>query len=187
MKTNPEAKKRQQAVITVVLGVAILACMIILLYHQINALKEAREVVEQEQITLKKEQSRLNYLIQLSKQAEELEQRKKYLAELIPPLPDEDLLITGIQGLADQSNTDLLQVRFDNRIAKEGYEEMPVFLTFEGRYHGLLTLLDNMQTWNRALRINEVKVTKGRDDLPRIQAEIKAAAFYHQEGREAQQ
>jgi len=50
-----------------------------------------------------------------------------------------------------------------------------------------LTLLDNMQTWNRALRINEVKVTKGRDDLPRIQAEIKAAAFYHQEGREAQE
>ncbi|MFY9272573.1 MAG: type 4a pilus biogenesis protein PilO, partial [Thermacetogeniaceae bacterium] len=150
-------------------------------------LKEAREVVEQEQITLKKEQSRLNYLIQLSKQAEELEQRKKYLAELIPPLPDEDLLITGIQGLADQSNTDFLQVRFENRIAKEGYEEMPVILTFEGRYHGLLTLLDNMQTWNRVLRINEVRVSSGRDDLPQIQAEIKAAAFYHQEGKEAQE
>ncbi len=186
MSANPETKKQQQMVITIVLGIAILACMIFLLYHQINALKEARTVVEEKQVTLQKEQSRLNYLIQLSKQADELEQRKKYLAELIPPLPNEDLLITGIQGLADQSNTDFLQVRFENRIAKDGYEEMPVILTFEGRYHGLLTLLDNMQTWNRALRINEVKVGKGRDDLPQIQAEIKAAAFYHQEGKEGQ-
>lgn len=187
MNTNPEIKKQQQTVITVVLGVAILACMIFLLYHQINTLKEARAVVEQEQISLQKEESRLNYLIQLSKQADELEQRKKYLAELVPPLPNENLLITGIQGLADQSDTDFLQVRFENRIYKEGHEEMPVILTFEGRYHGLLTLLDNMQTWNRALRINEVKVTRGRDDLPQIQAEIKAAAFYHQEEKEAQE
>jgi Tfp pilus assembly protein PilO len=187
MSTNPETKKQQQIVIAVLLGVVILSCMIFLLYHQINALKEARAEVEEEQITLQKEQNRLNYLIQLSKQADELEQRKKYLAELIPPLPDEDLLITGIQGLADQSNTDFLQVRFENRIAKEGYEEMPVILTFEGRYHGLLTLLDNMQTWNRVLRINEVRVSSGRDDLPQIQAEIKAAAFYHQEGKEAQE
>ena len=186
MSANPETKKQQQMVITIVLGIAILACMIFLLYHQINALKEARTVVEEKQVTLQKEQSRLNYLIQLSKQADKLEQRKEYLAELIPPLPNEDLLITGIQGLADQSNTDFLQVRFENRIAKDGYEEMPVILTFEGRYHGLLTLLDNMQTWNRALRINEVKVGKGRDDLPQIQAEIKAAAFYHQEGKEGQ-
>ena len=87
--------------------------MIFLLYHQINALKEAQAVVEEKQVILQKEQSRINYLIQLSKQAEQLEQRKKYLAELIPPLPDEDLLITGIQGLADQSNTDFLQVRFE--------------------------------------------------------------------------
>ncbi|HHW28247.1 MAG TPA: type 4a pilus biogenesis protein PilO [Syntrophomonadaceae bacterium] len=186
MSTNPETKKQQQIVITVVLGIAILACMIFLLYHQINALKEAQAVVEEKQVILQKEQSRINYLIQLSKQAEQLEQRKKYLAELIPSLPNENLLITGIQGLADQSNTDFLQVRFNERIAQKGYEEMPVVLTFEGRYHGLLSLLDNMQSWNRALRINEVKVTRGRNDLPQIKAEITATAFYQQEGKEAQ-
>ena len=51
MSTNPETKKQQQTVIAFVLGVAILACMIFLLYHQINALKEAREVVEQEPVS----------------------------------------------------------------------------------------------------------------------------------------
>ena len=62
MSTNPETKKQQQIVIAVLLGVVILACMIFLLYHQINALKEARAKWKRNR-SLAKEQSRLNYLI----------------------------------------------------------------------------------------------------------------------------
>ncbi|MEG3068017.1 MAG: type 4a pilus biogenesis protein PilO [Syntrophaceticus schinkii] len=63
--------------------------------------------------------------------------------------------------MADKSKTDLLQVRFEKRIPKKGYDEMPIKLTFEGRYHGLLILLDNLQNWERNVRVNEVKVGKG--------------------------
>ena len=181
-----EKKKTQQTILSAVLGVAILACMLFLLYNQTNALKEARVQVEQEESAYKQEEGRLSYLIGLSRQAPELEQRKAKCEQLIPPLPNENLLITGIQGLADKSKTDLLQVRFEKRISKQDYEEMPVKLIFEGRYHGLLVLLDNMQNWNRALRIDEVKVGRGRDDLPQIKAEITAAAFYQKQGKEAQ-
>jgi hypothetical protein len=44
-------KKQQQTILTVVLGVAILACMFYLLYNQANALKEARAQVEQDDKT----------------------------------------------------------------------------------------------------------------------------------------
>ncbi|MGI6078974.1 MAG: type 4a pilus biogenesis protein PilO [Fastidiosipilaceae bacterium] len=181
-----EKKKQQQTILTVVLGVAILGCMIFLLYSQTNALKEARSQVEQEETALRQEERRLLNLIKLSKQVPELEERKAHAEALIPPLPNENLLITGIQDLADKSKTDLLQVRFETRIPKKGYDEMPIKLTFEGRYHGLLILLDNLQNWNRNIRVNEVKIGKGSKEYPQIKAEITAAAFYRQQGKEAQ-
>ncbi|HHV35937.1 MAG TPA: type 4a pilus biogenesis protein PilO [Syntrophomonadaceae bacterium] len=181
-----EKKRSQQTIISVVLGAAILACMIFLLYNQANALKEARFQVEQEESTLQKEEGRLLQLISLSKQAPELEERKARAEELIPAFPGESLLITGIQDLADKSKTDLLDVSFEKRVPKKGYDEMPIKLTFEGRYHGLLILLDNLQNWKRNVRVNEVKVSKGSEDLPQIKAEITAAAFYQEQGKEAQ-
>jgi flagellar basal body-associated protein FliL len=75
-------KKQQQTILTVVLGVAILACMFYLLYNQANALKEARAQVEQEESALQQEDDRLLNLISLSKQADKLglaEQSPKYL------------------------------------------------------------------------------------------------------------
>ena len=47
------------------------------------------------------------------------------------------------------------------RVPKKDYDEMPIKLTFEGHYHGLLILLDNLQNWKRNVRVNEVKVSKG--------------------------
>jgi type IV pilus assembly protein PilO len=179
-------KKQQQTILTVVLGVAILACMFYLLYNQANALKEARAQVEQEESALQQEDDRLLNLISLSKQADKLEERKARAEELIPVVPNEDLLLTGIQDLADKSKTDLLQVRFEKRIPKKGYDEMPIKLTFEGRYHGLLILLDNLQNWERNVRVNEVKVGKGSKEYPQVKADITAAAFYQQQGKEAQ-
>lgn len=181
-----EKKKQQQTIITVVLGVAMLACMFFLLYNQTNALKEARSQVEQEETALKQEEMRLLNLIKLSKQAPELEERKALAEALIPPLPNENLLIAGIQDIADKSKTDLLEVHFDKRVSKQGYDEMPIKLTFEGRYHGLLILLDNLQNWNRNIRVNEVKVSEGSKEYPQIKVEITAAAFYQQQDKEAQ-
>lgn len=111
-------KKQQQTILTVVLGVAILACMFYLLYNQANALKEARAQVEQEESALQQEDDRLLNLISLSKQADKLEERKARAEELIPVVPNEDLLLTGIQDLADKSKTDLLQVRFEKGYPK---------------------------------------------------------------------
>jgi Tfp pilus assembly protein PilO len=93
----------------------------------------------------------------------------------------------SIYDLADKSKTDLLEVHFEKRVSKEGYDEMPIKLIFEGRYHGLLILLDNLQNWNRNVRVNDVRVNEGRDELPQIKAEITAAAFYQQQGKEAQE
>jgi Tfp pilus assembly protein PilO len=182
-----EKKKSQRTIISVVLGVAILACMIFLLYNQTSTLQEVRAQVEQEEIALQQEEARLLNLIALSKQASELEERKARAEALLPPLPKENTLITGMLDLGVTSKTDLLQVRFGERIPQQGYDEMPINLTFEGRYHGLLILLDNLQNWQRNVRIDEVKIGKGKDDYPWVKADLTAAAFYQQQGKEAQQ
>lgn len=179
-----EKKASQQTILAVLLGIIILAGMAFLLYNQNNALHEAREQVEQEKLACRQAEARLTDLIKLSKEAPALEERKINYEQLIPADPGENLLITGIQGLADKSNTHFLGIKFDKRISKDGYEEMPIQLTFEGRYHGLLMLLDNIPKWNRAVRINEVKVLKGKEELPQIKADISAAAFYEKQGKE---
>lgn len=187
MDLELEKKKSQRTIIIVVLGVAILACMIYLLYNQTATLQEARDQVEQEEIALQREEANLLNLVALSKQAPELEERKAIAEALLPPLPKENTLLTGIQDLGDKSETDLLQVRFGERIPHQGYDEMPINLTFEGRYHGLLKLLDNLQNWQRNVRIDEVKIGKGKGDYPQVKADLTVAAFYQQQGKEAQQ
>jgi flagellar basal-body M-ring protein/flagellar hook-basal body protein fliF len=142
---------------------------------------------EQEELALQQEEARLLNLIALSKQAPELEERKARAEALLPPLPKENTLLTGMQDLGVESKTDLLEVSFGERIPQQGYDEMPLNLTFEGRYHGLLKLLDNLQNWQRNVRIDEVKIGKGKDDYPWVKADLTAAAFYQQQGKEAQQ
>jgi Tfp pilus assembly protein PilO len=137
LDSNLEKKKTQQTVLSVVLGVAILACMIFLLYNQTGTLQEARAQVEQEELALQQEEARLLNLIALSKQAPELEERKARAEALLPPLPKENTLLTGMQDLGVESKTDLLEVSFGERIPQQGYDEMPLNLTFEGRYQQL--------------------------------------------------
>ena len=99
MDSDLEKKKTQRTILSVVLGVAILACMIFLLYNQTSTLQEARAQVEQEELALQQEEARLLNLIALSKQASELEERKARAEALLPPLPKENTLITGMLGL----------------------------------------------------------------------------------------
>ncbi len=176
-------EKRSSAgtILYTVVGVLLLALMLFLVYTQANRFLEMRSQVEQEMIALEEDEEYLLQLIQLRKDAPEIEERIAKAEGLIPPLPKEDLLLQDLSHLADISEIELLSVRFGKRTAKNGYEEMPMDLTFDARYHGLLTLLDHLQNWNRSIRINDVKIGQGKGGFPRISVNISTTAFYLQE------
>ena len=173
-----EKKVDRQLLLTAVLGLAALVLAGVITYYQFGALKDVRAAVAEERLAVARVQAHLRDLEQTKEQAAQLEQRLKLLESMMPAAPDEDRLIAVMRDYADSSGMELQQVRFKERAAREGYHEMPVEITFEGRYNELLYLLSDLQAGQRALRIDELKVGKGRQELPELKADIIASAFY---------
>lgn len=168
-------------VLAAVLGVVALGLMVFLVHAQLSALGEVRETVAVEQMKLVQTENRLNFLIGIRAQAPVWETRLAVAERLLPGKPKESWLVDDLQRVADRSNIELLQIRFESRVETgQGYVEMPVKLAFQGRYQELLALLGNLQNGQRAIRVSEVRVDRGREGLPQIRADITASAF-HQE------
>lgn len=177
-----DTKRFSSGLLTVLLGVLALAAMAFLLYTQYGALNAARDAAAGEQVAVARARARLAELKQAKEQAAALEERLAAFDRLLPAEPDEDVLITDLQNEADRSGTRLLQIRYEKRVPRAGCTEMPFRIAFEGRYHGLLALLAELQDGPRAVRIDEVKIGKGRGELPQIRAEIAASAFCRTNG-----
>lgn len=149
-----------------------------LMFSQVNALREARNQLADEEVLLSQSEARLRTLIEISKDEANARKRLTRFQALMPKDPLEDRLIVDLQSLADESNMKFLFVRFGDRVDKDAYIEIPMTIAFEGRYPSFLHLLPNLEEMGRAVRIEEVKVGRGRGELPEIVASIKASAFY---------
>lgn len=173
-----EHKLNSQEVLTALLGIVAVGCMLFLLYFQWGALNQARDEMAAEQQSVQIAQTRLQSLLAIREQAPVWEARLAKAERMIPGAPDENQLVKDLQSAAGQANTRLLEVRFDEYAAQDGYTEIPVRIAFEGRYHGLLDLLENLRNGPRTIRIDEIKTGKGDGEPPRIRADITASAFY---------
>lgn len=178
-------KRDMHGILAVVLGVVALGLMVFLIYVQVGALREAREAAAAERAALARAKGQLSMLLDMRDNAPLYEARLAAAERLIPREPDENRLVRDLQSAAGLANTELLQVRFEERVAREGFVEMPVKIAFQGRYHGLLDILEGLEGGARAVRVDEVKVGRGREGLPQIRADITAAAFCQGAGETA--
>ncbi|MEW6276901.1 MAG: type II secretion system protein GspM [Bacillota bacterium] len=168
--------------LTIILGVLALGCMLFLIFVQVNALRAAQDAAAGEKAALARDQARLQQLSRLKEQAPLLRAQLARAERLLPAAPAEAALLNDIKDAANKSGARVVQIRFENRAAKQGYVEMPLKVTFEGRYQGLLNLLAELRAGPRALRVDGVKIGKGEQELPSIKAEITASAFYKTAG-----
>ena len=83
---------------------------------------------------------------------------------------------------ANFSGIRFVQVRFQPRTVQESYVEMPLTITFEGRFRELLTLLEVLRIGDRIVNVDFVRVGQGQDGFPQIRVEMTGKAF----SREAQ-
>ncbi|MDI6709558.1 MAG: type 4a pilus biogenesis protein PilO [Bacillota bacterium] len=163
-------------VMTVLCTLAV-AAVVFLLSSQVRALNTARGMVAEEQAGFARAEARLQDLIRAKDRAADLEKQFNQSNRLLPPEPDENVLIADLQAESDRAGIHFLQIRFEQRMSRQSYIEMPFKGTFEGRYHNLLSLLAALREGPRALRIDEVKVLQGPMGPPQIRAEITASAF----------
>ncbi len=114
------------------------------------------------------------------------------LEQLLPGEAKEEQLILDLQSGADLSALHFTVIRFGERAANGGYYTLPLNLSFKGRFHGLLTLLEYMLAYKRALRLEEIRIAAAQQAAaeeeeaqqetgPLLHVQIKASAFYNAE------
>jgi type IV pilus assembly protein PilO len=144
-------------------------------YMQFLQYWQETDLLAQEKQALDAVNDRLLAMVELKKQNAQMEADLEILSQLLPVNPLEDQLIVDFQSGADLSDMKLVQVRYGERIEHEGFVEMPVNILFEGNYHELLHFLDYLQVYERAVRVDELRMDELED---KMSVSIQASAFY---------
>lgn len=171
-------KERIPGNVVLIIGVAGLALLVFLLYMQIGALQAAWQEVATETTSLNQVQLRLQGLLTAREQYSGLQELLHRYDSLMPAKPEEKALLNILETTAEETGTIFNQIQFDGRITQQGYVEMPIKLSFTGRYQGLINLIDHLQNGPRDIRIDEIKLAKGSQDQHELKVDITASSFY---------
>lgn len=152
--------------------------VIVLCLQQWGNLQNERARLAGEEQQLWAAEARLGALRELEKTRGQLEADLAVLGRLLPGEPREDKLLVDLQAGADLAGMKLMQIRFGQRTAGEGYQEMPFSMLLEATYHELLHFLDYLLVYERALRIAEVRIDQGSGGQGDMLVNIRAGAFY---------
>lgn len=172
------AKQRAPLGFVVLPVVAVILAALAALFWQFTALKAAKEWLENEKTMLAQANARLQAMAELERQASAFEQELAFLQKLLPDGPEEDRLLVDLQSGADLAGMRFVQVRFGEPVARDKYFELPLNLVFEGSYHQLLQLLQYLEVYERALRIEELRMDRGRAEPPGMTVNMRASVFY---------
>jgi Tfp pilus assembly protein PilO len=152
--------------------------MVSLVYLQVSAIREARAALAAEQAAIARLRAELRTKQELLAELPLWEARLAAGQRAVPVPPGEGALLGHLQNAAYRSGAHGLQVRFGSRKPGEEYTEMPLTITFEGSYHGLLSFLDELGSGERAVRVDGISVRTGEAAAARIRVEIQASAFH---------
>ncbi|MDW7683206.1 MAG: type 4a pilus biogenesis protein PilO [Bacillota bacterium] len=169
-------KKGNSPLIILLVVVLILGAVLANLM-QWNKLREEQALVVQEEQALEVSEARLSSLRALAAKEEQMRADLELLNQMMPEEPQEDDLIRDLQSGADLSGMHFIHVRFSGRNVAEGYVEMPVDTAFDGTYHELLYFLDYLKVYERAVRINELRLDE-KQDSDDMSVNIRASMFY---------
>lgn len=116
---------------------------------------------------LMNEQTVLNTQYQKSIQAiKEAQQEKptnieeeEIILAKIPATPDEAGLIENINALCASTSSDLKDIKFNARIERESYVELPLSVTLSTNYYSLVTLLEGLNSGERFLQPTGIEIS----------------------------
>ncbi len=165
---------------TIFLGLAVLALVLggILIYVQVGVNRNLKEEAVTEQQLLNQAEATLARYQQLRDNAPLYRAQLAELKQMIPPQPAEEAIIRHIYFLAADADLRVTEIRFGNRSENKDYVEMPLAITMEGAFPGLLKTLMLLRSGTRAIRVDEINVT-GRQSESGVRAVLTACAFYN--------
>lgn len=147
-------------------------------YNQGRALGEARAAAREEQLALDLSRQQL---VELKGYAEQSRATRAGLAvcqQFITAGSQEETIITNLVQGAENNCLHLTEIRFEQHVRKQNYQEIPFHVTLVGDYWGLLELMQYLQNSPRAIRIDHIRVEQITPAAGQIKVEIAASAFY---------
>jgi Tfp pilus assembly protein PilO len=151
----------------------------ILIYVQYNAWIDVKEEIRLEEEALDLAVIQLARLARYRDNAPEYEQRLAVAKGLIPAYPKEDELIRYIYRIAEETDMSVNDIRFENRSVTDQYTIMPISLNIEGGYQQLRRFLNYLYYGERAIRVNNIRISKSSGEESNIVVTLSAAAFYN--------
>ncbi len=158
--------------------VVLLIVGFLLSLNQWNVLQLERQKLLEEEQLLSAAKARLAGLQALERQSAELAAEWEVVERLLPRSARVEDLLLDLQAGADLAEMNFGQIRFAERVNVEGATglvEMPMQILFDGSYHQLMNFLDYLSLYERAIRIDELKLSQNPDGMT---VNMGASAFY---------
>jgi len=165
----------------IIIGLAalVLILAVAVIVFQVNAIRDLRAEVKEEEQALEEARAYLARLQEHRDRAPEYEERLAFAERMIPPEPDEDRLLRYIHRLAYEYDLRAREINFDSRVDEDMYMIMPFTLEIEGSFRDLGAFLRHVYNGERAIRISDLEMSRGEGGGPAT-VSISARAFYSQ-------
>lgn len=120
-------------------------------------------------------------------QVSDLERRLDSLKAVLPEEKDVADILRRIQGLATQSNLNILRFTPQKMTQQPLYAEVPFRITAEGTYHNLAMFFDRVSKFQRVINVGDISIRAKGQPEPNttITAECIATTFVLQEAPKA--
>ena len=167
--------KKEVAILVIV--IVLLAVSVFGVYYQYTNFSKARESLEEEKDRLSALESHLSSLEDLKEQEEEIEVQLELFREFIPDSPRKNELVDILYDSVP-ADGELTAIRIESVVDKDSYSQVPLNITYEGRYGEVIELINDLNEDNRIFRIYDIIIYEGEEGFPTINAEIAAESFF---------
>ena len=158
MNRNQLIKQNQQKLKLIFLALLVIAAGICFL-RQFRAYQSAQQLLEQE---LQRQHAVSKHLASariLGEREQQLAAKLSILTQLIPDEAEEEQLLLGLQQGLQLAGMRFMQLSFAERISRDGFIEIPLQMVFYGNNEQFKSFLEYLQSYERALRIDEMYFT----------------------------
>ncbi len=175
---NLSSEKRK--ILIIALAVVLIILVGVLIYFQYNTLINLRAEVEEEEAALDAARATLERRLEHQQREDEYEERLDYALSKMPTQAEEEEVLRYIHHLAAEYDLRPVEISFgDHYQADEGYMNMPLSITIEGRYNGIRRMFSDLYSGDRAFRIDNFNITRAGGNGASLQVNISAYTFYN--------
>ena len=140
------------------------------------------EVFTDKQAEIRKGQAAEQRLPELEREILAKKQQLEDLEQILPNDRETGDLLRYVKNLGDQSNLNLKSFAPGGLRPAEFYQEFPIEMQVEGRYHDLGIFLDRVSKYSRIINVDNLRISAAKQERGRtIEASLTATTFVFSE------